>query len=332
MLMEIAEWWVNQMRGLLPAGLLPATLPDARIVTIGRLEGVEDGGLAGEVLLRRNGVETAIAALDLEHAMAAQPGLATGLRLPRESVLCREVVLPLAAARNVESVIGFEMDRLTPFGAEELYWGIGALRPDRVHGRLSVELFFVLRAQVESLLQALRRAGLAASFIEAEAGRIDLASEHRPAARWGRSTLAGLCGVLALACLASPFLRQQMALDAAAQKIAAVSPAAQVAERLRRQLETAASGETAIAEARRSGDALEVLANLTEALPDGTWLDDLLLKSGDLTFDGRSSNAAGLIGRLSATPGLKDPSFTAPVTRTADGSADQFSLRATVRE
>jgi general secretion pathway protein L len=343
MLAEFADWWLTQMRSLLPASILPAaTLPDARIIAIEHLPAVGGSLPAGSILLRRNGRETAIASLDLDQPplVAPLPGtarLATGLRLPRDSILRREVVLPLAAARNVEAVIGFELDRFTPFSADEIFWSIGPVKPDRVHGRLSMQLCFVLRTQVEALLQALRRSGLNPSFVETEggpagAGRIDLASEHRPARRWAQTWLAALCGVLGVACLASPFLRQQIALDTVSQEIAAVAPAAQTAQRLRRQIEIAASGQAAIAAARRNGDALQVLASLTDALPDGTALNDLLLKSGDLTFDGRSTNAAALIGRLSALPGLKNPSFTAPVTRTADGNADEFSMHATVQQ
>ncbi len=338
MLLEIAGWWLNQMRSMVPAGMLRATStqPDARIIAIDSLSSVE-GRPAGAILLRRGGVETAFAALALDHPMPPQPGLATGLRLPETAMLCREVTLPAAAARNIEAVISFEMDRLTPFTPDELFWGISGIRQDRTHGRINVSLFLVVKAQVEQLLQALRRIGLAPSFIEAACGptgfgRIDLGAEHRMAARWTQKSITILCGVLALACLATPYLRQQLALDAAAANIAAASPAAAVAQRLRRQLEIAASGQTAIADARRAGDALQVLAILTEALPDGTSLSDLSLKSGDLTFDGRSTDAAALIGRLSAVPGIKDPSFTAPVNRTADGSADEFSLHATVQE
>jgi general secretion pathway protein L len=339
MLVEFADWWVTQMRGLLPASLLPAAVqPDARIIAIEQLDSPTGSLPPGFVLLRRNGFERTVARLDPDHLSnpaqlgEARAGMATALRLPPENMLRREVVLPIAAARNVEAAIGFEIDRLTPFAAEELYWGISGVKPERAHGRLSVQLVFVLRAQVENLLQGLRRIGLAPSFIEAGEGRIDLASEHRPATQWKQGALAGLCGILAFACLVSPFLRQQFALDAAARNIAAITPAAQTAEKLRRQLEIAASGQAAIASARRTGDALQVLASLTDALPDGTWLNDLLLKSGDLSFDGRSSNAAALIGRLSAVPGFTNPSFTAPVTRTADGSADEFSMHATVQE
>ena len=73
---------------------------------------------------------------------------------------------------------------------------------------------------------------------------------------------------------------------------------------------------------------MQILAALTAALPDDTWLSDLTLKDGSLSVDGQSGNAAGLISLLAAVPALKDPSFTAPVTRTSDNKADLFSLRA----
>jgi hypothetical protein len=59
-------------------------------------------------------------------------------------------------------------------------------------------------------------------------------------------------------------------------------------------------------------------------------LSDLTLKDGDLTIDGQSSNAAKLIAVLSGTQHFQNPSFSAPVTRAINGSADLFSIRATV--
>ena len=329
MLAEIALWWVGQMRSLAP-GLLarPRHQPDALIIAI-------DAGteISGTILLRRDGQETKVQRLDVNRPVPSlPPHLATGLRLPRSAVLSREVVLPLAAARDLPNVLGFEMDRLTPFSPDEVYWGVSGITPDRARARLSFTLSIVLRAQAEALRHALARVGLAPSFIETEAGRIELAAGQAPPGQRWRRGLAVLCGVLALACVVTPFLRQQAALDQAAQEIAAATPDARTAQALRQQLATAAQGRAAIAQARHAGDALQVLSILTAALPDGTWLSDLTLKSGDLSFDGQSANAAQLIGLLSAVPGLRNPSFTAPVTRSADGKADIFSLHATVAE
>jgi general secretion pathway protein L len=330
MLAEIFAWWAGQMRSLLPGGISRAGWrQDALIIAIDRLT-AEGETPSGTLLLRRNGQETQLQPLNQPLPSPPAPHLPTCLRLPPGTVLCRDVTLPLGAARDLTAVIGFEMDRLTPFALDEVYWGVGALTPDRTRGRLSLRLAFVLRAPMEALLEALARLRLIPAFIEAETGRIDLAAAPPRPNRIPQTALAALCGLLALACLAPPFLHQQMALDAAAQAIAGAAPAAHTAQALRQQLAIAASGRAAIAQARRAGDVLQILATLTTALPDGTWLSDLTLKSGDLTMDGQSANAAGLIGSLSAIPGLRDPSFTAPVTRTADGKADQFSLHVAV--
>jgi len=335
-LMEVADWYAAQMRALVPGGISRADRqPDAVIVVIDHLpDGDLAGGMTGAVLCRQAGLETLSGPLapDLPLPETGLSRLPTGLRLPPGAVLQRNVALPLAASRDLQAVLGFEMDRLTPFAADEVYWGVAGLQPDAARGKLNLQLFVVLRAQVDAICSALAPMQLMPSFIEVPGGRIELAGAPQRADRLMQMGLSALCGVLALACLAVPLLRQQAALDATAQAIAASAPAAQTALALRHQLATTASGRAAIIQARRTGDALQVLATLTSALPDGTWLSDLALKSGDLTIDGQSTNAARLIGLLSAVPDLRDPNFTAPVTRTADGKADQFSLHAGIAE
>lgn len=315
------------MRALAPAFLIQTAGRQAELIIDIDPPG-HAGHPTGTISLRQNGEERAVKPLNLDHP-AHGPALPAGLRLPRGTVLSREVVLPLAAARDLRSMIGFEMDRLTPFSADEVYWGISGLTKDRGRGKLSLLLSVVPREPVEALCHLLAQAGLAPSFILGESGRIDLTAPFSPRGRALRTGLSVLCIALALACLAGPFWRQQMALDETARAIAAETPAAQTALALRRELATASAGREAIAQAKRGGDALRVLAALTSALPDGTWLSDLNLKSGDLTFDGQSNDAARLIGLLSSVPELHDPSFTAPVTRTADGSSEIFSLHTT---
>ena len=82
------------------------------------------------------------------------------------------------------------------------------------------------------------------------------------------------------------------------------------------------------AERARVGDALAALAATTAVLPDDTYLTDLTLRQRHLVMNGRSAAAARLIGLLSAAPGLREPAFLAPVTRSDTGHADLFSIRA----
>ncbi|OYV32254.1 MAG: hypothetical protein B7Z80_27490 [Rhodospirillales bacterium 20-64-7] len=333
MLAEFSVWWLSQMRALLAVLLGPAQAPDALIVAIDRLDGALPPG--GAVLLRRRGQERRLHGLD-EPPAPLPAGLPVLLRLPADGLLSRELALPRAAARDVQSMLQFEMDRLTPFAAEELFWGVSTQTQtqtqaqDRARHQLRLRLTLVPRAQIEALLGWLAGRHLIPGWIEHEGGRIRLgAGAPRPRRQ---TALSGLCAGLALACLAVPFARQQLALDEAAARIAQRAPAARIAEGLRTRLATAASGRAAIAAARRQGDALQILAALTQALPDDTSLAGLSLKSGGLTMDGQSADAPRLIALLAAVPGLQNPSFTAPVTRTSDGKADLFSLRAGVAE
>jgi general secretion pathway protein L len=329
MLAQVFAWWWRQIVSLIPARLRRAGLPDAVIIAIDRLDDGDRPG--GAILVRRAGQERFAAPLRLAGPPSPNPapGLATALRLPDGMVLHRDISLPLAAERDLASVLGFEMDRLTPFQPEEIFWSISGLRRDPARG-LAMTLLITLRAPLERLLETLAARNLKPAFVESAAGRIALSPRAGRASPTLNRALLGLSALLALACLAIPPIRQQMTLDAAQSRIAALQQAGHEALTLRRQLNIAASGQSAIAAARRGGDALQTIAALTTALPDGTYLTDLTLKSGDLTFDGSSTNAARLIAILAGVPGFNDPRFVAPVTRAINGQADLFSIRVTL--
>jgi general secretion pathway protein L len=329
MLNEIWAWWLRQVKSLIPAAWRGTGGEDAVIVRIDRLD--EDPERSeGAILVRRRGAETFAAPLRFSGAaFAGAPHLATALRLPPGTVLRRDVRLPAAAERDLVRVLGFEMDRLTPFSPDEIFWGVGGVRRD-APGAIRLNLLITLRAPLENLLAALARGKLRPGYVEDEGGRIALSPGLAPRKKRFYAALYGLCAVLALACVAIPVIRQQNALDAAQARIDALSPAAHEAMRLRQRLSIAASGQAAVAAAQAHGDALGTLAALTSALPDGTYLTDFTLKSGELTFDGESSNAAQLISLLAAAPNFQNPGFAAPVTRSINGDTDLFSIHLTV--
>ncbi|MDO9712293.1 PilN domain-containing protein [Paracraurococcus lichenis] len=335
---ELWRWWAARMTELLPARWrAPASLPDATLVV---LPLTADSARA-EVVLRRRGRETPLGQV----ALAALPGLRRRprrllLRAPPGALLEREVALPLAAQQDPGGVLRYELDRLTPFAAEEVAWAWRLEARDAARGLLRLRLSLLPRIVVDPALAALARAGLRTDGIEAPAAdgprAIPLAeaaparSPRREAWRRRGLALAGTaCGGLAIAAVALPFALQSMTLAAAERQIAALQPQVQEAEALRRRLATAKGGQDAFAAERaRIGDALRVIATLTELLPDDTWLTELTLRQRKLTIAGRSSGAARLIGLLSADPGIRETAFVAPVTRAESGGVDVFSIRA----
>jgi general secretion pathway protein L len=347
MLRELLTWWAERMRELLPARLRAgAAPPSALVVTLRDCAG--GGAPDADFALRRRGREAALGRFGLDAAALA--GLPAALRRrprrvvlrpPPGALLEREVVLPLAAQHDPGGVLRYELDRLTPFAPEEVFWSWRREGRDAARGTLRLRVSLLPKAALRTAVEALRRAGLPPIGIEAtgadggtralpvdEAGGAP--SRRREAWRRRGLAVAGVaCGGLAVAAVALPFFRQSLALAAADRHIEALRPRVAEAEALRRRIADAKGGQDAFAAERaRVGDALRAIAALTEILPDDTWLTELTLRQRKLTIAGRSAGAARLIGLLSADPTVRDATFAAPVTRAESGGGDAFSIRA----
>ncbi len=345
MLSEFFSWWVRQLSELLPARLRRTA--DGSAVTRVSLLGGAMQAIEIAAVGRRGAVTLCRTALDEAGLAEASARLAGKRRpapvvllLPEAALLEREVVLPLAAERDPEAVLGYEMDRLTPFRAAEIVWKVSALKRDRARNRLSLRLSLVPRSLFSAALAPLARIGLAPDFVEAPAPgggwrRIALAAPG--AGRTDRRILrlaAALAGLLAMIAAGLPFARQSLAERAVAARIAALQPRVAEVLALRRRAGSEAGGSDAIAGlAARVGNPLAVLAALTDILPDDTYLESLTLSERRLAMTGRSAAAARLIGLLAANPLFRNPAFAAPVTSVPEGGAggaDEFAIRADV--
>ncbi|MCW8305955.1 fimbrial assembly protein [Acidiphilium sp. PA] len=333
--MELFRWYGAMLGSLLPAWLrammgggAPALVVTADPAAPGR---------AMVALRARGGLR------DLG-PLGALPSLSPALRravtlilaAPARLILTTTITLPLAAERHLATAVAFEMDRLTPFDPEEIWFGTEILRRDRAAGLLALRLAVLPRQSVAPLLDALAAAGLHATRIEdpTRDGMTALTLDHAaPPARRLDRVLATLCGLLALACLITPLARQQSALAALAAQHSALAPRLHEAEVLRARLAAASQGAATLArEQAREGDALAALAAITTALPDRSFLTDFSFRHGVATLDGESPNAAGLVAALSADHRFADPAFAAPVTRALNEHADIFSIRVKVRQ
>ena len=278
--------------------------------------------------LRRNGKETFLGQFALSASGLAELPRSAGkpvvLRLGEADVLGKTVVLPLAAEREIDQALAFEMDRETPFTAEELYWNHRVVGADRQNGRLSLRLLLVPRANLAPLLGVLGAVGI--SPVRAEIGDgpdagswLPLDGVGHPADR-GTSRLikpaAVACAVLALAAVVTPFVRQSVATARLDRALAVGHKAAAEADALRTEIARLSGSADLVEKAREKvGQPLAVLAAATRVLPDDTYLTEMELRQRKLTMSGRSAAAARLIGAVAADSEFRNPAFAAPVTR-----------------
>jgi len=259
------------------------------------------------------------------------------LRIAPELLLEREVSLPLATEPDLGNALRYSIDSLTPFAADELFWSWAVTLRDRVNRRLHLRLSLVSKAAVAPLMAALARLGVTPKLLEfplsdTETRTIALtdAASRRGMLRqhgWAAATATAVGAMLAITVL--PIALDISALSATEAQIEALRPRVAQVEALRRRLTANADDIDVVTRERgRVGDALQVIALLTTALPDDTYLTELSLQQRKLALTGQSVAAAKLIVALSAEPMLHNPEFVAPVTRAPMGGRDMFSIQA----
>lgn len=343
MLTNLFVWWKEQMRDLVPASLRSALGRGWRPEFVATAETPNPTKVA--LSLSSRGGESVLGNYELNSAglrdavtrVPRARRIATVLRVPADLLLEHDIVLPLSTEPDLQRVVAYEMDRLTPFRAEDVLWTCLTSKRDTARNRLHLRLTLVPRKRVEPVLAALREAGLAPARIEtggtAEARRVVPIAQDRPARAWlgprAEAAALGTCGALAIAAIALPFVQQSIALSRLDARIETVKPEVAVVEKLRKQIAgIAATGDVIVAARNQVGSPLQSLALLTDVLPDDTYVTSLGLRQRKLSISGRSVSAAKLIGAMTAHPQIHGPAFVAPVIRDETNGGQMFSIRA----
>ncbi|HEX3992542.1 MAG TPA: PilN domain-containing protein, partial [Acetobacteraceae bacterium] len=359
MLGALLSWWIEQMRDLVaPLGQRASTRSKDALVL------AYDGQGSCRIARRHNGKSTHLATLAADATEAAWRH-AFASRRRREPVvvtldqpfLVRRTTFPLVAAADLDQLLHYEMDRLTPFAAADVLYSHRIVARDTAAGTLAVDIAVVPKAWVRDPLQRLAALSIRPEALEASTGEFptDLTPSgewparpgssnanraitrilldhddpaHRARVRLGWRAAIGTSMALAAAVVAVPLIRQSLALADVDARIAALRPHMDQVDALRRQIAAGSAGAGQIAAARERGTvALRALGILTDLMPDDTYLTSVALRHNQLTIEGHSTAATKLIAAMTADPQLKNPAFGAPVVRAENGT-DIFTIQA----
>jgi general secretion pathway protein L len=358
MLGVLFSWWIEQMRDLVAplSQRASARSKDALVLA----HGPAAHG-SWRITRRRNGQTAHLATLAADATEAAWREAFASRRRGEPVVvvldqpfLVRRTTFPIAAAANLDQLLHYEMDRLTPFAAADVLYSHRVVARDIAAGTLVVDIAVVPKAWAQEPLQRLAALSIRPEALEATTdtfptpagewparptsphenhaiARIMLAHDdpaHRARVRLGWRVATGTSVALAAAVVAVPLIRQSLALADVDARIAALRPRMEQVDALRRQIAAGSAGAGQIAAAReRATVALRALGVLTDLMPDDTYLTSIALHHDQLTIEGHSAAATKLIAAMTADPQLKSPAFGAPVVRAENGT-DIFTIQA----
>ncbi|HZA67623.1 MAG TPA: PilN domain-containing protein [Geminicoccaceae bacterium] len=320
------EWWWNELEGLLPRVLSPSRRQRRRLLVLVL-------GSDGAALFQGSGASRRLIARsegddpdELKAAIARAHGRRrrTIVRLPPQRGLRKTLELPVAARDDLDQLLRFEMDRLTPFRAEEVVFAHRIAQIDSQSRRMTIELHLAPKSVVEGALAYTRSLGLVPARVELAApdatddDGLDLLPDESGRtygmSRLNRS-LAVLAVLLALAAIGIPLHHQRSTVADLEVEVGAAKAEAEASLELRERLEqVSASTDFLAAEKIRVPMTSLILAEITRVVPDQAYLLQLDWEGGTLQIQGMAEGAAALIAILDGSPMFGAPQFRSPVT------------------
>jgi general secretion pathway protein L len=262
------------------------------------------------------------------------------LLLDRAKILNKCLALPAATAANLQQVLAFEMDRQTPFRAADVYYTWKTSGVVGESGQIALDLFVVPRKAVDPTLELLESRGIAASGIDVvEDGRSSgvnlLPAEKRfrvvnPKSRLNYTLASAAVVLLAVLMAQSLHFRANRVAELEAA-IADVQDEAKSVQRLRQQVEETSEAASFLTRRRAQLPlAIELLADVTDTLPDDTYLDRLVIGQEGVTLQGKSRNAQQLIEVVNKSEVFENAAFRGSTRLDAASGLEIFEINAQI--
>jgi general secretion pathway protein L len=270
-------------------------------------------------------------------AVALVIGEGNGLR--------RKVELPLAVEERLGQVLAYELDRLTPLRADELYYDFRLLSRNATRGVCVVELIAAPKVRVNEMIAVAKAKGAdvnrlllaptdadeSIDLLKSAAKRGD---EKVNGSRWITPALFALCVALALALVAYPIFKKRQHVIELMPIESSARTEAEAASIVQRQLDKLVTEYNHLLKRKHASPiAVQVLEDMGKRLPDDTWAQTFEIKPvanapagqhpREVIVQGETGSGGKLLQLVQESTLLKDPVLKAAMTRVSP-TAERF--------
>ena len=338
---QFTQWWAGELLSMVPTGVqrlfggaaeyLVLTYQEQSVALSHWRRGSETA--LGHAPLDETGGESR-AQFFKDHAALADARIA--LRLGPSQGLRKQFKLPMAAEENLNQGVAFEMDRMTPFKSDQVYFSAvitGRLKPPR---QLLIDLLLTPRAKLDAMLDELAAAGWRPEIVylagETRPGGYNLLPEkyRPPRSRWP-GIVHGALGVMILTLVMLLIVlplwsarTEAIRLQAEVKKTAKI---AQEVEAMREEAEKLLHQARFLQDKKHTEPVLvDTLEELSRVIPDGTWLNGMQFANRRVIIQGQSPSASSLIQGIETSTFFSNVSFVSPVTKDTSNGLERFQI------
>jgi general secretion pathway protein L len=362
-------WWTAQLGALVPTKpraalarrrMRPVLVFDGDHATLWRpgMEGeravmlpAASIALAGDAATVANEGRAAMASLAAVGYGAMNVAPKVVVSVPPREILRKTLVLPAAVEPSLHQALGYDLDRHTPFKADELYFDAAVVGRIPEKNEIRVDLASCRKSVVDSILRHTTAWGATVAAVVPEPpatashSRLNLLPHEARSARavWKRWQFwlpLGLVASVALAAIAIPLWQKRdyvISLNALANDARAQ---AGVSEALRTELENKVGDYNFALERKYSyPSAFRVVDEVSRVLPDDTWLTQFEMKSlakgketqREILVRGETANAGRLVQLVEESPLFAQTAPRSPTTKIQPGPGEIFDLGAQLK-
>ena len=262
------------------------------------------------------------------------------LLLPQDKQLEKRLSYPLSSEQHLRDVLGFDMDKQTPFTSDQVCFGYIITRKDAASDKLHLNLYVVLREVLQKYLDVLGFLDVrpVAATIRGEGdmpGAVNFIppgdqKTDDPTGRRLKFLVLVTLGLLLLA-LYLPLLRhepiiEQLEIQVEQSRLQAMQTQALIDQKaaiLQRRDFLSDQHE-------RHTPVILLFQDLTRRLPDNTWISRLIISDDEIQMHGESGAAAALIQVMEESDYFEQARFRSPITKNNATAKDQFHIAAKV--
>lgn len=339
------SWWIRE---IIP--LLPASIVNSLYYRKGWLI-VEPAGDSLALFYQSRTESTALGLFDrsdeaksrLKTLLDQQVMVASAdvlIRIPEALGMQKLLTLPEAAGANIQQVLGYELDRYTPFKADQVYYDILRLGKP-VNGQLKLALLLVQKPVLDALNDQVAALGLKptyADYVLAPLTHTPVKERYNllPAdLRQGRSQtsriimFAGIAFTtsLLLTTLGAPLWMAYQGIDKLKTHVRIVEKQALSIEETKRGIDYLYQATNKlIAKKNHAPMLVDTINTISKLLKDDTWVSQVKYSNGNLELLGESVNASDILATLEKTNYFKNARFISPVTQDQSTGKERFQL------
>lgn len=266
------------------------------------------------------------------------------LRLSAEQALYKLIYLPAAAQENLQQVVSFELDRYTPFKAEQVYFTLLPLGQTE-HQQLRVLLIAVPKTGLDRHLASLETLGIQphrvdyapvlSNFPQSHGAYNLLPARFRQQTSKLSQSIQWLTAILVLllscAVLVWPVWQEGQAVENLKVRIKQLEKQNRIVDAQQTEIDAIRAETQKLIDIKNNSPALlAVLNELSHMLNDETWLTHMHFADNQLQIQGQSPAASTLISTLEASEYFSGVSFVSPLTQDKTTGRERFQISMTV--